>query len=127
MDSGLLLGLQKVVFVLRIFSRLFFESQTAARAKRCAAEIALRIKIVKVRQRQDSNLRGQGPIDFESIVLTTPPRCLALLRHNNLFFTMPNLEGLVVVIHPAFPSSSSRKMEPVLAPRSVFIDTGSLQ
>jgi hypothetical protein len=29
----------------------------------------------KNRQRQDSNLRGQCPIDFESIALTARPRC----------------------------------------------------
>ena len=29
----------------------------------------------KNRQRQDSNLRGQSPIDFESNALTTRPRC----------------------------------------------------
>ena len=29
-----------------------------------------------IRSRQDSNLRGQSPIDFESIALTTRPRLL---------------------------------------------------
>ena len=29
-----------------------------------------------LRHLQDSNLRGQGPVDFESTALTTRPRCL---------------------------------------------------
>ena len=35
-----------------------------------------------IRQRQDSNLRGRSPMDFESISLTTRTRCLCagLLR-----------------------------------------------
>ena len=32
------------------------------------------------RSRQDSNLRGQSPIDFESIALTTRPRLLLEVR-----------------------------------------------
>ena len=35
-------------------------------------------KKIKLRQRQDLNLRGQSPMDFKSISLTTRTRCLIL-------------------------------------------------
>ena len=44
-----------------------------------AGERKLGRQIKKIRSRQDSNLRGHSPIDFESIALTTRPRLLIVL------------------------------------------------
>ncbi len=47
------------------------------------AKAALMI-FVKWRHRQDSNLRGRSPIDFESIALTTRPRCLVTMTDKSI-------------------------------------------
>ena len=38
--------------------------------------LGLHNKMKRIRRRQDSNLRGQSPLDFESNALTTRPRLL---------------------------------------------------